>query len=550
MALTEYTINSKSAGKVKVYENPEIKEAPTYYFDGEENFRANLPGRYPTMYEDIWSATMIVADIEQEERARALGFKRIIRSAIFFPNVAESGDVEDLWTLSNNPHVVINSIYGREPLRRGPITEANKNKIIYNVTTTNSQGQGVFTSYTAYYNNDVKHWISLRWEIFYQYDSSRDLYVYSVSRSSGRDDTLGYPSADFCRDFVGMGKEASTDPYDPGGVDDGSPTGGDGDFDDTSDEIPYPIDFPNFTLTRGFMRIWQPTSEQLSQVAEWLWTSDFVDVVKKMFGNPIESIFSVHALPTPNVPSLNTPFRLGNVDAGFSVNFASQGYTTIDCGSIDLKRYWGSALDYSPFTKISLYLPYVGVVQLNTDEVMQKSIRIRYKIDLATGNFLALITLNGDVYYHFNGSCKYQFPVSGVNYSQIITNALSSIATAAGAVAATAATGGLTAPIAASAVGQIASNTVNSKATVQRSGSLSDMSGWFDVQFPYLIIERSQQSLPAYNNKFEGYPANANVTLGDMKGFTQVRLIHLENIPATENEIAEIERLLKEGVLM
>ena len=39
------------------------------------------------------------------------------------------------------------------------------------------------------------------------------------------------------------------------------------------------------------------------------------------------------------------------------------------------------------------------------------------------------------------------------------------------------------------------------------------------------------------------------MNLGDCNGYTEVEEIHLENISATENEISEIENLLKTGVI-
>lgn len=205
-------------------------------------------------------------------------------------------------------------------------------------------------------------------------------------------------SADFLNSLLADIPE-NTDPYDPGGVDEGDPNGGDGTFDDTSDDIPEPDWYPNLSLNRGFCRIWQPTSDQLSAVAEWLWSSDFFEIIKKLFGDPMSAIFALHALPTSPVPSIGAAFRIGNVDSGLVVNAPTTGYTTIDCGTFDFARYWGSALDYSPYTRVSLYLPYVGVVPLNVDDIQQKTLHITYRIELLTGNFLCLVSANGDVFY-------------------------------------------------------------------------------------------------------------------------------------------------------
>ena len=40
------------------------------------------------------------------------------------------------------------------------------------------------------------------------------------------------------------------------------------------------------------------------------------------------------------------------------------------------------------------------------------------------------------------------------------------------------------------------------------------------------------------------------MSLNDCHGFTMVEYIHLHDIPATDEEIQEIEALLKEGVIL
>ena len=40
------------------------------------------------------------------------------------------------------------------------------------------------------------------------------------------------------------------------------------------------------------------------------------------------------------------------------------------------------------------------------------------------------------------------------------------------------------------------------------------------------------------------------VTLSDLTGYTEIYNIHLEDMSCTDNEKTEIERLLKEGVII
>lgn len=350
--------------------------------------------------------------------------------------------------------------------------------------------------------------------------------------------------------WYGTFKPQATDPYDPGGVDPGNPNGGDGTFDDTSDLVPIPEDYPNFALPgRGFFRIWVPTAEQLSSIAEWLWTSDFVEQVKKMFGSPMEAIFSLFALPVTGITSTPNTMVLGNVNTNITVNQTGETFVTVDCGAFDLKRYWGSALDYSPNTRISIYLPYVGVVALNIDDIQQTQLHVVYRINLITGDFVCLISANGQLIYHYTSNCAFGIPISANDYSNTISHLLSNTALIGGVIAA-AATGGLTAPAAVGAIGQSVANAFSSKPQIQRSSGVSNSNGWLDKQKPYLIIERANQSLAAHANKFEGYPCNATFKIADLQGYTEVENIHLENIPATLEELSEIENIMKGGFII
>ena len=100
------------------------------------------------------------------------------------------------------------------------------------------------------------------------------------------------------------------------------------------------------------------------------------------------------------------------------------------------------------------------------------------------------------------------------------------------------------------AIGQIASTAVNTmKPSIEKSGSMGGTGGMLGVQKPYLIISRPRQALPSNQNTFSGYPSFITEKLGDLSGYTEIDSIHLENVPATEPELSEIESLLKGGVI-
>ena len=119
-------------------------------------------------------------------------------------------------------------------------------------------------------------------------------------------------------------------------------------------------------------------------------------------------------------------------------------WNEIDFGSVNISEFWGSALDYSPNTKIHAMLPFIGSVQLNTDDVMGTTVGLVYRIDLLSGHLVAMITVNDEVLYQFTGECAVAVPLTGSDWSMVygaIAGTIGAVAIgAAGAAAAGTAT--------------------------------------------------------------------------------------------------------------
>ena len=70
------------------------------------------------------------------------------------------------------------------------------------------------------------------------------------------------------------------------------------------------------------------------------------------------------------------------------------------------------------------------------------------------------------------------------------------------------------------------------------------------VQKPFIIIERPNISVPANVQHYVGQTSNLTRSLGNCSGFTVCNFVHLDGISATSQEIAEIESLLTQGVIL
>ena len=335
----------------------------------------------------------------------------------------------------------------------------------------------------------------------------------------------------------------NTDPYNPGGS--SGSGGGTGSFDGASDNIDIP-GLPTLSATStSFITLFNPSITQLNELSNFMWSSGFdIETFKKLFANPMDCILGLSIVPVA-VPNGETSIiSVGNISTGVSMTKAASQYVTVDCGTLNVNEYWGAYLDYDPYTKAEIYLPYIGTHALSVDDIMGKSIHVVYHVDILSGACAAYVKCGGSVLYTFIGQCSSSIPISGNDWTNVINGVLS----IAGAVGSMVATGGASAPMAA---GMIASTAVNGlKPNVEKSGSMSGTGGMLGIQTPYLILTRPRQALPARQNTFTGYPSFITSKLGSLSGYTEIEEIHLENIPGTEQEISEIENLLKGGVII
>ena len=339
-------------------------------------------------------------------------------------------------------------------------------------------------------------------------------------------------------------EENFSDNDDPYYEDDSRPGGGGGNHDNESDDISEPSD-PSISVTdSGFVQLYTPTVTQMRMLYNYLWSTSFdLDNFKKMFQNPMEAILGLSALPFSISAGTSQSVKLGNVNTGINMPIVANQYKTIDCGSISIGEYWGSYLDYNPYTEISIYLPYIGVRALDVDEIMGHSINVTYKIDVVSGGCIALIKVDGSVRYSFSGSCSVQMPINRYNFDAVISGAIQIGASLVGGLA----TGGAGAGF---AVASTANAMMNMKTHIEKTGSLGGSSGILGVQKPYAIIKRPNPCVPYNQNEIQGYPAFTYIKLDDLSGFTRVSDIFLENINATDGEKDEILTLLKGGVIL
>lgn len=344
---------------------------------------------------------------------------------------------------------------------------------------------------------------------------------------------------------------SDTDPYikgdeTGGGSGTGSGTGGGtGDFNGTTEDVNIP-NLPTLSaVDTGLISLFNPSSAQLKTLANYLWGDVFdLSTWKKIFADPMDAILGLSIVPV-NIPSSgSSSLTIGNISTGITLPKVSSQYVSVDCGTINVNEYWGAYLDYSPYTQAEIYLPFIGIHPMTIDDIMGKPVHVVYHIDVLSGACCAYIKCGGSVLYSFVGQCSCSIPITSNDWTNVINGTIS-IAASIGTMVAT---GGASAPMAIPGMAATATNSL--KPTVEKSGAMGGMGGMLAVQNPYIILTRPKQAIPAYQNRFTGYPSFITKSLSECSGYTEVESIHLENVPATDGELEEINDLLKSGVII
>ena len=292
--------------------------------------------------------------------------------------------------------------------------------------------------------------------------------------------------------------------------------------------------------------IYNPTLEQVNSLGAWLWSSNFIDQLLKLFSSPMDAIIGLHKIYATPATGAAQNIKVGYLDSGVPSKIVTDQYTTVDCGTVNCYEYFGNVLDYNPYTNIRLYLPFIGIIDLSNSDVMRSNINVVYHVDVLSGACLAEVKITrdggGGTLYQYAGNAATTLPISSGSYMGVVSS-VSSVATRA---LAGFASGGALGAIASGATGILNAQGTN----VVHSGGFSGNAGAMGCKKPYLIIERPQTETAENTAKLLGYGSNLFTKLNTCKGFTRVKGVHVDAVPATKEEKKLIEEKLMDGIII
>ena len=210
------------------------------------------------------------------------------------------------------------------------------------------------------------------------------------------------------------------------------------------------------------------------------------------------------------------------------------------------KPTFGSFLDYPPYTSVSIYIPFIGIVPIDGNMVVGRTIRLYGAVDVIAGTihynvFVLTPKKEQSLIGSYEGKCGVDIPLALDNSMQNSTNILKNVADV---------TTGLCTKGPSSLL-----NVGNGIFTepVSNLGAQTTNTTYYNPNKCALIMQSAIGTVPTNFGSTCGYMWCKSATLSDLTGLTickNPRIGNFDDNTPTETERAEIYSLLETGVII
>lgn len=330
-------------------------------------------------------------------------------------------------------------------------------------------------------------------------------------------------------------------------------------------------------LDTGFVTLYKIGNLSLQALALYMWSKDFTDWLNKLYNDPKDVVVGLLIMPISPDVGESSYVNAGNVFTDVEASPLSNQYKDYTFGTLTLDKQFFDFADYSPYTKVTLSIPFCGSHELNVSDVVGCTLTLKYFFDFLTGACIAEIDVtNSDgTYprYFFSGNAGMHIPISSGDYSNIYTSFLKAGA-AVGSALATYSSGGAGAGaimalnngmdvkgenqqefedsniagaigFGSAAVNRVMAATPN----IQYTSGGGGVNGYLSHRGAFLTIETPIRKKDAAQDSFLGRTSLICVDkLDDCDGYTKCLKAHLDSINCYGEERSMIEHWLTSGV--
>lgn len=250
-----------------------------------------------------------------------------------------------------------------------------------------------------------------------------------------------------------------------------------------------------------FFTIYEPTNANMKKINDAI----FINAADGTTIN-VQQYFSSYKKFYCKIPVAGyKQLKGGRYDFGEQAPYVKEHTIVVDCGSVEIPEQYHSLLDYSPFSRLTIYLPFIGFQELDDKLVVGHTLKVQYTVDVLSGRCLAQLYVDR-------------------------TDLQSCFAEYGGTIAADEIFG--------------TDNGYNyygayELMTTMQLGELSC----------YVLIH-TKMPLEGDIVNYKGLPTNEIVRVGDVTGFVKYSSIHVDGMTATDSEKSEIESLLMSGIFV
>lgn len=349
--------------------------------------------------------------------------------------------------------------------------------------------------------------------------------------------------------------EFNPDGGDNTGYDDNNPIGDIPSYPDNTSDTITPTT-PNISAINA-ASVYALNLNSVKQMLNWLMTENFTKNISELFSDKLSALDDLKLFPFDVVNHDNLhveasdTLTLANVSDNIPCHKILPNYNCIiNGGSYHYTAYWGNYNDYTA-ASYYLYVPYGGIVELSPSHVVNRDLSIKYALDIMTGNATAIIYSNGVLVKTVPCQMGQTIPITYTNTNQReIRNALTALNAGTSIINMAA---GKT-DILGGVLGIVNSTATTALTNPLKIGSIGNFSSGTSLimpQNPFLVISRTQQSIPADRQNVIGIPSNINTKISDFvgSGYVQINAAHITTT-ATTDEQNQIINLLRGGIFL
>ena len=309
---------------------------------------------------------------------------------------------------------------------------------------------------------------------------------------------------------------------------------------DESDSTDNPSDGSTFGGFSNLCASYKITKQALNDLGNFIWNNNIFDDIKLLNNSPIENLVSLMYMPI-DIGGTNKTINLGNIETNVSGDMLTQNMKKINVASFTIPYYNTGFLNFEPYTSVALYLPLVGMVSLQPRDVVGHTVSVDYAFDVVVGSFgVYVYTSKGGgktLIYSSQGTCAITIPLTASNQAQVQSSILQSGV-------------GLASSIIEKDVGGAINSTMDIATTQNHSstfGSASSMVGALSPSSCYYIIRTPIVSIPSTFAHTYGWVCMQSYKLSEISGYTEVDEVDLTGLYAMDEELKELESILKGG---